>query len=132
MNAKEWMPAGFVPLARWDHRHRGGNDGHSPEYKALRAAADAGEIPAIQIGGSGRWFVSESHATEYLSAESGDQSQSDKRSRKAIDGGHAEALTATVFAIAANQASMGDAMKRMSDALESIAARWGNDGNANR
>ena len=59
MSKEDFIPAGFVPLAQWDYRSRGKGDGHSHAYKVLRIAADAGKVPAIQVGGSNRWYVRE-------------------------------------------------------------------------
>jgi hypothetical protein len=66
MSSDAFTPAGFVPLANWDNRHRGNNDGHSVEWKLLSDAAKAGKVPGMKLGGSGRWIVHEQAAVEYL------------------------------------------------------------------
>ena len=57
---------GFVPLASYDDEGRSRQSGHSPQWKMLREAIDAGEIDGLQHGGSKRWLVNKAQADRLL------------------------------------------------------------------
>ena len=125
MGIETFVPIGFVPLANWDNRHRGKDDGHSVEWKLLGDAAKAGKIPGMKLGGSGRWFVHERSAVDYLQkiqAESQPAREVAKPSRRADGASDAvSALTAALSAVATNQTTLIVAVERIAHAVERMA-----------
>lgn len=69
MSMDDFIPKGFSPLADWDHRHRGNNDGHSLEWKTLSDAVKAGKIPGFKLS-NGRWYVHDQKANDFLAKAS--------------------------------------------------------------
>jgi hypothetical protein len=122
MSMKEFIPAGFVPLADWDHKQRKNNDGHSVEWKLLRTAADAGKVPGIRFGGSGRWYVHRDLANEFLAEhkaqEAAPRQKAPARRVEAVPG---DAITAAM--LAAFERRIGESLVRIADALDSLASR---------
>ena len=117
------LPAGFVPLSDWDHRHRSGSDGHSAEYKALRLAADAGKIQAFKMGGSGRWYVSRKDAAELLASQlGGPQAQAKHKAKQTTDLQY-ESVCESMADIATSLAGVERLLERLAVAAESIATQ---------
>jgi hypothetical protein len=128
MDASEWMPAGFVPLAHFDHRSRGRGDGHSPEYKQLREAFRQRKIPGLQTGGErGRVYVHEQSAKQYLAdnvlAEAAKFSEPEPASPSPSADNAIAALTAVLSALATSQMSLVAEVERIATAVESIATQ---------
>jgi hypothetical protein len=125
MSSDAFTPDGFVPLANWDNRHRGNNDGHSVEWKLLSDAAKAGKIPGMKLGGSGRWIVHERSAAEFLRkvqaepSQSRDAAKKSRRSESCSD--PIAALTAALSAVVTSQHTLIHAVERIAFAVERIA-----------
>jgi hypothetical protein len=123
MSKEGFVPDGFVPLAEWDHRSRSGNDGHSAEYKALRAAADAGEIDAFQIGGSKRWYVSRSDAVRLLESQLSDSPKQSKAKPQATECLDCHASALALVRIDNRLGLMIDILERLATAVETLATQ---------
>jgi hypothetical protein len=124
MSSCDFMPIGFVPLANWDIRNRTGSDGHSAEWKTLYDAAKAGKVPAMKLGGSGRWFVHERSAVLFLEEAKRAEKTPREAGKAAKPGASADAiaaLTATLSAMATHQPLLVDAVLRIASAVEDIA-----------
>jgi hypothetical protein len=127
MSSDAFTPAGFVPLANWDNRHRGNNDGHSVEWKLLSDAAKAGKVPGMKLGGSGRWIVHEQAAVEYLAkiraeatpAKAPAKPQA-KRAGEPTDLQY-ESVCESLADIAQSLAGVERLLERLATAVESIA-----------
>ncbi len=117
------LPAGFVPLSDWDHRHRSGSDGHSAEYKALRLAADAGKIQAFKMGGSGRWYVNRKAAAEFLASQLTEPQTAAKSKAKQPADLQYESVCESLADIATSLAGIERLLERLATAVESIATQ---------
>jgi ABC-type Zn uptake system ZnuABC Zn-binding protein ZnuA len=128
VSSDAFTPAGFVPLANWDNRHRGNNDGHSVEWKLLSDAAKAGKVPGMKLGGSGRWIVHEHAAVEYLAkiraeatpAKEPSKSQA-KRLATQYSDGQFEAALVSLTRIDNGLALIHATLERLATAVESVA-----------
>lgn len=122
MSMKEFIPAGFVPLADWDHKQRKNNDGHSVEWKLLRAAADAGTVPGMRFGGNWRWYVHRDLANEFLAEHKAQEASP----RQKANVRHAEAVPCdgiTAAMLASFERRIGESLCRIADALDFMASR---------
>lgn len=115
MSKDDFIPAGFVPLAQWDYRSRGKADGHSPEYKELRVAVDAGKVPAIRVGGSNRWYVREADAVAFLNAKNAEPQQPAK---PAANASQIEAAVLALCEINNGIAVLGDTLRNLVAAVD--------------
>jgi len=115
MSKDDFIPAGFVPLAQWDYRSRGKADGHSPEYKELRVAVDAGKVRAIRVGGSNRWYVRESDAVAFLNARASEPQQPAK---PAANGSQIDAAVVALCEINNGIAVLGDTLRNLVAAVD--------------
>lgn len=121
MRMEEHIPQGFVPLANWDIKHRGNNSGHSIEWKSLGDAVKAGKVPGMKIGGSGRWWVHEASAIEFLAKE-----QEPKPPRGIVVAGkpkpdHVEAAIVAICRIENSISLLQMTLERFTAAVENIA-----------
>ena len=127
MSSDAFTPAGFVPLANWDNRHRGNNDGHSVEWKLLSDAAKAGKVPGMKLGGSGRWIVHEQAAVEYLAKIRAEATpaKAPAKSRKQRAGEpidlQYESVCESLADIASGLGHVVTMLERLATAVESIA-----------
>lgn len=124
MGMEEYIPAGFVPLANWDHKRRGNNDGHSVQWKALGDAVKVGDIPGFRLP-NGRWYVHHHHAAEFL-AKASDQLPlvASKATRKTpTPDSQTEAVIVALCEINNGVAVMCDVLDRLTKAVESIATQ---------
>jgi len=124
MSSGDFMPAGFVPLANWDIRHRAGSDGHSVEWKTLCDAAKAGKVPAMKLGGSGRWIVHERSAVQFLEELQRTEKsprEASKAPKPATSAEAIAALTAALSAVVTSQHVLIHAVERIAEAVEDIA-----------
>lgn len=123
MSKEDFIPDGFVPLAKWDYRSRGKGDGHSHEYKVLRIAADSGKVPAIQVGGSNRWYVREADAVAFLRCEVSDtQTSAKSKSQPAVDLQY-ESVCESLADIASGMGYVVQLLERLAAATENIATQ---------
>jgi len=99
-----------VPLAKWDFRSRGRGDGHSPEYKELRIAAEAGKVFSFKVGGSNRVYVRESDAVAFLNARAAEPQQPAK----------AVSIASQPDAAACAIRQLDDTLKRLVAAVEAL------------
>ena len=123
MSTKDFIPAGFVPLAQWDYRCRDKAAGHSPDYKELRLAADAGKIPAIQIGGSKRWYVREADAIALLELQAIPVQPAPKSKAEPPSGLQYESVCESLGDIAQSLAAVERLLGRLVDAAEHIVTQ---------
>jgi hypothetical protein len=127
MSSDAFTPAGFVPLANWDNRHRGNNDGHSVEWKLLSDAAKAGKVPGMKLGGSGRWIVHEQAAVEYLAKIRAEatpaKAPAKSRTHRAVEPTDLqyESACESLAEIATSLAGVERLLERLATAVESIA-----------
>jgi hypothetical protein len=117
------LPAGFVPLSDWDHRHRSGSDGHSAEYKALLLAADAGKIQAFKMGGSGRWYVHRKAAAEFLASQLTEPQAATKSKAKQPSDLQYESVCESLADIASGLGHVVTLLERLATAVEAIATQ---------
>jgi hypothetical protein len=128
MDASEWMPAGFVPLADFDHRSRGRGDGHSPEYKQLREAFRQRKIPGLQTGGErGRVYVHEQSAKQYLADNAIAEPPKGAETATTVSGFPAdssiEILVAALVELCKSQKALVREVERIATAVEAIATQ---------
>lgn len=125
MSSDDFTPAGFVPLANWDNRHRGNNDGHSVEWKLLSEAAKSGKVPGMKLGGSGRWIVHERSAVEYLRKSQAEPQPARDAAKpcpkKQSADAAVSALTEVLSAMVTNQLTLIHAIEQIADAVQRIA-----------
>jgi hypothetical protein len=115
------LPAGFVPLSDWDHRHRSGSDGHSAEYKTLRVAADSGKIQAFKMGGSGRWYVNRKAASEFLLSQIDAPATATKPKAKQPADRQYESVCESLADIASGIGNVVQLLERLASAVEQMA-----------
>ena len=120
MSSDAFTPAGFVPLANWDNRHRGNNDGHSVEWKLLSDAAKAGKVPGMKLGGSGRWIVHEQAAVEYLAKIRAEATPA-KAPAKSRTHRAGEPIDLQYVSVCESLAGVERLLERLATAVESIA-----------
>jgi len=129
MSSDAFTPAGFVPLANWDNRHRGNNDGHSVEWKLLSDAAKAGKVPGMKLGGSGRWIVHEQAAVEYLAKIRAEatpaKAPAKSQAKRAVDPTDLqyESACESLADIASGMGYVVQLLERLATAVESIATQ---------
>ena len=129
MSSDAFTPAGFVPLANWDNRHRGNNDGHSVEWKLLSDAAKAGKVPGMKLGGSGRWIVHEQAAVEYLAKIRAEatpaKAPAKSQTKRAVDPTDLqyESACESLADIASGMGYVVQLLERLATAVESIATQ---------
>jgi hypothetical protein len=129
MSSDAFTPAGFVPLANWDNRHRGNNDGHSVEWKLLSDAAKAGKVPGMKLGGSGRWIVHEQAAVEYLAKIRAEatpaKAPAKSQTHRAVEPTNLQCESAceSLADIATSLAGVERLLERLATAVESIATQ---------
>jgi hypothetical protein len=124
MSMDEYIPAGFVPLANWDHKHRGNNDGHSVEWKSLNDAVKAGEIAGFRLP-NGRWYVHQEQAAALLAkaAEPVPVAAAKGTRKTAMPGGQTEAAVVALCEINNGIALMLDVLERLTLAVEGMATQ---------
>lgn len=125
MSMNDFIPDGFLPLAKWDHRKRGNNDGHSTEWKALGDAVKGGEVPGFRLS-NGRWYVHEDQANEFLARTSEPQKPAKpqhKPSPAGLSPAHAEAAVIALCEINNGISLMQSTLERLTAAVELIATQ---------
>ena len=132
MGMNDFIPAGFVPLADWDHRNRANNDGHSAEWKTLGDAAKAGELPAFKLS-NGRWYVHREKAVALLaeSVAPALKAATNGSHTGGIDKRHAENACELLAYIGSTMVEIRCVLERLTAAVESIATQPKADAVAN-
>ena len=125
MSMSDFIPAGFVPLANWDSRHRRHNDGHSVEWKSLSDAVKGGEVPGFRLS-NGRWYVHEEQANEFLARASETQRPAKPQNKPrpaGLSSAHTEAAVIALCEINNGISLMQSTIERLTAAVELIATQ---------
>lgn len=124
MGMDEYIPDGFSPLADWDHKRRGNNDGHSLEWKALNDAVKAGEIAGFRLP-NGRWYVHREQACGLLlkAAEPVTVAAAKTNRKLGTQDAQADASVVALYRIDNGIAYVLTVLERLTTAVESMATQ---------
>lgn len=127
MSMDDFIPEGFAPLANWDSRNRGHNDGHSSEWKMLGDAVKNGELPGFKLS-NGRWYVHRQQAEAVLAQAFEPATKKHVSSKKSaatdgIDSRHAESVCESLASIDSTLDEIYRVFSRLANAVESIATQ---------